>query len=166
MNIKNIKHLKILIFIIFLSHININAYALTVETISIEDLNKMTTEESKYKLFYFFATWCSECRKSLRDLIEKGSELIKDGLKIYYISLDYDKNFLKKYLIRFQQKEGNVYYVENAQYKINLFFKQHNIDFDQSIPYIIIYDPNDNVIASGGYHVGKVLEFLKKKLSE
>jgi thiol-disulfide isomerase/thioredoxin len=123
------------------------------------DLNGTLINISKLKgkvvLIDFWATWCGPCKRETPELVELYSRYHKKGFEIIGISLDFDINALKKFLI--SNKVTWPQYFERKGWD-NEIASRFGID---SIPSTLLLDKDGNVI--GRDLRGKL---LREKITE
>ena len=133
-----------------------------LESTTSEKMNKLINDEKeKYKLLYFFTTWCYECNESL-DQISKMQLDHKLSKKYHFINISLDDNFkkLENYSKNNEKNKSKIYYFK-LQEEIGKFFVNTKINYDNAVPYYCILDHNNNVIIEGYFELGDIEKYLK-----
>lgn len=127
-----------------------------------EKMNKLINDEKeRYKLLYFFTTWCYECSQSLDQISEMQLDH-KLSKKYHFINISLDDNFkkLENYSKNHKKNKSKIYYFKLQKEK-GKFFLDAKINYDNAVPYYCILDRNNNMVIEGYFELGEIEKYLK-----
>lgn len=98
----------------------------------------MRTSDSRAVLVNVWATWCLPCRKEFPDLVRLGRDYAKQGLKVIFVSGDFDDQ--RSQVIEFLAAHG----VQGDTYlktgKDEEFIDAFDPDWSGALPATFLYD--------------------------
>ncbi|MFQ3307112.1 MAG: thioredoxin-related protein [Candidatus Midichloriaceae bacterium] len=131
---------KIALLVLAFCFIISTSHAVEIKSMNHKEMcDEIKSNTGKKKYLYFFTSWCYECNESLKELLKKDDD--KDYIT-YIISLDFHINDLNLFAEENKKYNKNIYFFKEKNL-IGEFFNMCNIEYDDSIPYHVIFDENN-----------------------
>lgn len=122
------------------------AYAQEPEEVNTRELlSSISQSKGSVMIVNFWASWCAECKKEIRDLVELRQKYPEDSLYILGVSMDEKPQAMQNFLQRLEVNYPNFQAAGDVGQSFNV----------TGVPKTYIYDANGDLVLKEFGHLGQ-----------